>query len=225
MTNIKKTVNVWDWFVRIGHWTLVLAFFTAYLTEDDFLTLHVWAGYVVGIYVSLRILWGFVGSRYARFSSFLYAPAKIISYLHNLKAGLPQHYIGHNPAGGAMVMALLLSLSITTVTGLKLYAVEENEGPFAFMEQAADQFLAVSNPIAVANAESDDEYEEKQGKQRKKQSQEEKFWEEFHEIFANFTLLLVFIHIAGVVISSRIDKENLVKTMLTGKKEVDDTYQ
>lgn len=243
MATNKITVKVWDWLVRIGHWTLVLAFFTAYLTEDDFLTLHAWAGYVVGIYLCLRILWGFIGSQHARFRDFVYSPTKIIGYLRTLAAGKPQHYIGHNPAGGAMVLALLTSLIITTYTGLKLYAVEKNKGPLAFIEQNVGQIVSVISPITDAKAESDDDdFEEtgddndndediqginnddEQDKSGEVNEEEEEFWEKLHEFFANFTLILVLIHVSGVVISSRIDKENLVKTMITGNKEIDDSY-
>jgi cytochrome b len=225
----KKTVKVWDPLVRIGHWILVIAFFTAYLTEDDLLTQHVWAGYLVSIYVLVRLVWGVIGSRYARFGNFLYAPTKVFGYLKNLLAGKPQHYIGHNPAGGAMVAALLISLSGTAVTGMKLYAVEENAGPFAV---AAAQQISLHSVSLVdeANAEEDDEDDDEDkassglNTEHKVDKQAEEFWEELHETFANLTLLLVFLHILGVIVSSIIDKEKLVKAMWTGKKEIDDSY-
>jgi cytochrome b len=228
MTNDKRTLKVWDPLIRIGHWTLVMAFFTAYLTEDDFMTLHIWAGYTVGAYLLIRILWGFIGGKYARFSHFVYSPVKVVEYLKNLRIRKPQHYIGHNPAGGAMVIALLLSLSATAFTGLKLYAVEDNKGPFALSAKQAETQIQPFSLISVAKAEeSEDEGEEAELIDGKKEAdkQGEEYWEELHEIFANLTLLLVFLHILGVVVSSYIDKESLVKAMLTGKKDIDDTYQ
>jgi cytochrome b len=226
MINDKKTLKVWEPLIRIGHWTLVIAFFTAYFTEDDFMTLHAWAGYVVGAYLLIRILWGFVGGKYARFSNFVYSPVKIIGYLKNLITRKPQHYIGHNPAGGAMVIALLLSLSATALTGLKLYAVEDNKGPFAISAIQAETQIQAFSLISVAKAEEDeDEESELIDNEKEADKQGEAYWEELHEIFANLTLLLVFLHILGVAISSYIDKEKLVKAMLTGKKDIDDTYQ
>jgi cytochrome b len=230
MANDKKIVKVWGSLVRIGHWTLVVAFFTAYFTEDDFMILHVWAGYVVGSYVLIRVLWGFLGHKNARFSNFVYSPVKIFGYLKNLIARKPLHFIGHNPAGGVMVLALLLSLAGTTWTGLKLYAVEDNKGLLAISARPVQTPIQSVNLIPVAKAE--DNKGEDEGKEPglidKKHDvdkQGEAYWEELHENFANLTLLLIFLHIVGVIVSSYIDKENLVKAMLTGKKEIDDSYE
>ncbi|MGZ8935440.1 MAG: cytochrome b/b6 domain-containing protein [Methylobacter sp.] len=227
MTNDKKTLKVWDPLIRIGHWTLVIAFFTAYFTEDDFMALHMWAGYVVGAYLLTRILWGLVGRKYARFSNFVYSPVKIIGYLKNLITCKPQHYIGHNPAGGAMVVALLLSLAATTLTGLQLYAVEDNKGPLAISAKQAQTQIQFTSLIPMAKkVDNKDEGEASEliDNEHEIDKQGEEYWEELHEVFANLTLLLVFLHIFGVVVSSYIDKEKLVKAMLTGKKDIDDTY-
>ena len=128
MASTKNTIKVWDPVVRIGHWTLVLAFFTAYFTDDDFLDLHVWAGYVVGVVVCFRLIWGFVGTRHARFADFVKSPAAILRYMRDLKGKRSKGYIGHNPVGGAMIVALLLSLVVTVYSGTAHYAVEEHAG-------------------------------------------------------------------------------------------------
>lgn len=230
MTTTKQSVKVWGPVIRIGHWTLVLAFFTAYWTEDDFMSVHVWAGYVVSAYLVMRIAWGFVGEKHARFKDFVYSPARIVSYLKNLLARKPQHYLGHNPAGGAMVIALLLGLTGTALTGMKLYAIEDNKGPFAVSTGHAETPFQLISVVAAAKADEAKEGDE-DGKSESADVREggdkqgEAFWEELHEFFANSTLLLVLLHILGVVVSSRVDQENLVKAMLTGKKDVDDTDQ
>lgn len=230
MTNDKHTVTVWDPLIRIGHWTLVAAFFIAYFTEDDLLTQHVWAGYTVGVVVLVRILWGIVGSKNARFSNFVYSPARVLEYLKNLLARKPQHYIGHNPAGGAMVIALLVSLVGTTVTGLQLYAVEENKGPLALTAAAPGAATLSINLINDARAKENEEEDDEviaaaENSNHEVDKEAEEIWEEAHELFANLTLLLVLLHVAGVIASSMIDKEKLVKTMLTGKKDIDDSYR
>ena len=230
MTNDKRIVNVWDPLVRIGHWTLVIAFFTAYFTEDDLMEAHSWAGYTVAAIVLIRIVWGLVGSKHARFGDFIYAPSKVFAYLKNLLARKPQHYIGHNPAGGAMVIALLLSLGATTFTGMKLYAVEENEGPFAITAQQAQTHTDKASIISTANAKEEEDNDADEKSEGAKSGhvvdkQAEEYWEELHETFVNLTLLLVFLHIGGIIFSSIVDKEKLVKAMITGKKEIDDSYQ
>lgn len=127
--NVK--VKVWDIFVRSFHWTLVAAFAIAFVTEDDFMRLHVLAGYSIMILLFVRFIWGFIGTRYARFSSFVHSPRVVLNYLKDKLLRRSPRYIGHNPAGGAMIVALFASLILTCVSGLGLLAVEENAGPLA----------------------------------------------------------------------------------------------
>lgn len=116
----SATVTVWDRFVRVFHWGLVASFATAYLTGDELEELHVWAGYSAVALVSLRLGWGFVGTTYARFSQFVRSPASVLRYLSDIATGREARYIGHNPAGGAMVIALLAMLVGLGVTGILL---------------------------------------------------------------------------------------------------------
>jgi cytochrome b len=137
-----KLVKVWDPLVRIFHWTLVSAFFIAYLSEDDFLTVHVYAGYLIGGLLVFRLLWGLIGSRYARFSNFVKPPREVWAYVKSIFSQHPKRYLGHNPAGGAMVLALLLSLVMVTVSGIALYGIEESAGPMAASLSGAGEFWA-----------------------------------------------------------------------------------
>ncbi|MCW8841693.1 MAG: cytochrome b/b6 domain-containing protein [Gammaproteobacteria bacterium] len=207
----ENEIKVWDPLVRIFHWTLVVAFFTAYFTEDEWLDIHVLAGYTVAGLIAFRLVWGFVGTKHARFSDFVFSPLTTLNYLKDLFALRAKRYIGHNPAGGAMVITLLLALAGTTLTGMKLYAVEENAGPFA-----AVQIENVS-PISSAVADDDDDEYGEHGEGHGEGDEE--LWEELHEFFANFTLLLVFLHVAGVVVSSFAHGENLPRAMVTGRKK------
>jgi cytochrome b len=220
MNTSTKTVNVWDPLVRIGHWTLVIAFFAAYFTEDDFLTQHVWAGYVVGSVVLIRIIWGFIGSKHAKFKDFIYAPSDIYTYLKVLISRKPQRYFGHNPAGGLMVFALLLSLCATTYTGIALYAAEKNAGPLAGIVANNDKAMPKASIIPTAYADEDGDEDKNEQANFSVNEADEAFWEGLHEFFVNFTLLLIALHFGGVLLSSYVDKENLIKAMLTGHKEV-----
>lgn len=200
-------VRVWDPLVRLFHWTLVAAFIIAYVTGEEDSLVHIYAGYYILGLLVFRIIWGFVGTRYARFSDFIYSPRRTVQYLKGMFSGKPEHFLGHNPAGGWMIVMLLVSLALTTWTGLKYYGLE-GHGPLA----AGNVEVAL---IAPAYAD-DDEHEghEMNGEH----SPDEEFWEELHEFFANFTVLLIVIHIAGVVVASRLHGENLARAMVTGRK-------
>ncbi len=125
-------IKVWDPVVRIFHWMLVAAFFTAYfITEDGFLWLHTWAGYLVLGLVVLRVIWGFIGTRYARFSNFVTTPPAALHYLWEEITGRARRYLGHNPAGAAMIFAILVFLLLATLSGIVLYAADEGAGPLA----------------------------------------------------------------------------------------------
>jgi cytochrome b len=190
----ESKVRVWDPFVRFGHWALVAAFVVAYLSEGEPRAVHTAAGYVVAAYVVLRIVWGFVGTANARFSSFLVSPVAGLRYLAALLGGRAARHVGHSPAGAWMIVLLLLSLAATTVAGLALYAVHDGAGPLA-------SFVA---PALQGAGLPEDPREE--------------FWEELHELFGNLSLLLVVLHVAGVIVASRVHKENLVRAMVTGEK-------
>ena len=213
-----NTIRVWDPIVRIGHWTLVLSFFVAYFTEDDLLTQHVWAGYVVGTVVCIRLIWGLVGSKHARFSDFVRSPAATFSHLGDLIRHRAKRYIGHNPAGGAMIVALLIGLSGTICSGLVLYAIEENAGPLAGWvaeNKTSAPLLAI---ISTARADDDDSDDDRE---HHEDEAAEEYWEEVHELFTNIMLLLIALHVAGVLYSGYVEKENLVKAMITGRKRID----
>jgi cytochrome b len=136
-----KLVKVWDLPLRIFHWLLVIGFSVAYLTEEELLTIHVWAGYLVLGLLIFRILWGFIGNDYARFSSFLCSPVKSYAYVKDAIALKSERYLGHNPAGAAMIVLLIASLLMTVISGLVVYAADQNLGPLAGMIATSNEKL------------------------------------------------------------------------------------
>jgi len=128
---MQDKILVWDLPLRIFHWLLVIAFTVAYASEDKWLTVHVWAGYLIMALLVFRFIWGFTGGHYARFKQFLCKPAKSIRYLKEVNALTAKRYIGHNPAGALMIVLMLTSLLLTCLSGLAVYAADQSAGPFA----------------------------------------------------------------------------------------------
>ena len=201
-------VKVWDPVVRLFHWSLVGAFAIAYASGDDFEGLHVVAGYAVAGLIGLRVIWGVVGTRHARFTDFVTGPAEARSYLRSLLAGRPRHYAGHNPLGGWMILALLLVVAAACWSGLEAYA-DEGKGP-----------LASPGAVLVTPALADDDrHRTGAGESPRKRSGGHGFWEEFHEVLAHLALGLVVLHVLGALVASALHRENLVKAMITGYKQ------
>lgn len=171
---MKQRILVWDLPTRLFHWLLAASFTGAFLTAESerWRDVHVVLGYTMIGLIAFRVIWGFIGTRYARFTSFAFSPSKTFAYVRSLFSGQPQHYVGHNPAGSWVIYALL---ALGTLTGLSGYAT----------------------------------YNELGGE----------WLEELHEGLANSMLALVFVHVAGVLVSSLLHRENLVQSMIHGYKE------
>ena len=134
----QDEVKVWDPFVRIFHWLLVLSFMITWLSGEDLASLHVWAGYAVTGLVLLRLVWGIIGTRHARFSDFVYRPAEVRSFLRDTLHLRAKRYLGHNPAGGAMILLMLVSLLLVSITGIAVYGLETGAGPLAMLAGAPE---------------------------------------------------------------------------------------
>jgi cytochrome b len=110
-------IRVWDPFVRLFHWSLALSVATAWLSPEEWGWAHEPAGYVAGALIVARVFWGFMGDRYAVFSEFVRPPSTIVAYLITIFSGTERRYLGHNPAGGAMIVILLVAIVATAATG------------------------------------------------------------------------------------------------------------
>lgn len=114
---MAATVKIWDPFVRAFHWSLVASFAVAWLTAEDVRVLHEWAGYAAGALIGLRLVWGIMGTRYARFRQFIRSPGTVAAYLRDIATGREARYLGHNPAGGLMILALLATMAAVAASG------------------------------------------------------------------------------------------------------------
>jgi cytochrome b len=193
-------VRVWDPLVRVFHWGLVAAFATAWLTADEVQPVHEIAGYTVAGLVAFRLIWGLVGSRHARFARFVKGPGETFAYLGDMVRGTERRYLGHNPAGAAMILALLVTLSGTAFTGW-------------LMEEPDRLAMLPAAPNVVAAAWADDD-----GDERGEGGEAEGPLKEVHETLANLMLLLAALHVGGVVLASFRHHENLARAMVTGDK-------
>ena len=210
----QQSVQVWDPFVRVFHWSLVVAFLAAYFVEPEGsnLAVHVWAGYAVGGLVVLRIIWGFIGPKHARFSDFLFGPFAALRYLFSILGGNSKRYLGHSPAGAWMVFALLTGLSATVISGMSYYGQAENKGPLGAVFAETKGATAATGPALADEENSDDD-----AAARPDDDEDERL-EELHEVFANLTLVLALLHIGGVILASFAHHENLARAMITGRK-------
>jgi cytochrome b len=174
-TGGKARALVWDAPVRVFHWLMVFSFAGASLTADSerWRLLHVTLGYTMAGLVGFRLVWGFVGTRYARFAHFVRGPAAAVRYLASLLRGTPEPHVGHNPAGAWAIVALLLLTLGVCATGWIVY----NDPGGDWLEDA-------------------------------------------HEAVATLMLAVVAVHVSGVVVGSRLHRENLVASMVTGRKAV-----
>jgi cytochrome b len=140
-----RKVLIWDAPVRVFHWLMVLSFAGAYLTAESerWRLAHVTLGYTMAGLVAFRVLWGWVGTRHARFSSFVHGPAAIARYLRGLVSGRPEPHAGHNPAGALAIVALLGMTLVVTAAGWATYNEVGGHGLEELHEGAANVMLGI----------------------------------------------------------------------------------
>ena len=139
-----SSIKVWDPFVRLSHWVLAVSFLLAFFTHEDVGPVHVISGYIALGTAALRILWGFVGPRHARFSDFVCHPKMAAGYLFDLLLFRAKRYIGHSPAGGLMVVALLAAILVCGITGVLI----EDAG-MEFLEEPHEFFSDLGMLLVV----------------------------------------------------------------------------
>lgn len=173
--DVFTRVRIWDLPTRVFHWSLALSFFGAYLLAESERVrhLHVMFGYTVIALVVFRLIWGFLGTRYARFRSFAFGPRAVVDHLKGLaRRDVPGH-TGHTPAGSWAIWLMLLLALVTAVSG------------YLYFNEIGGETM-----------------------------------EELHEVAANAWLFVVFVHVAGVIVSSVAERQNLARAMVTGYKKL-----
>ena len=139
------SVKVWDWPVRVFHWTLAASVIGAYVTgeSEDFERLHHTLGWVAAGLIAFRVVWGLVGTRYARFNEFIRGPAQVWAYIKSLRSGQPQHFVGHNPVGAVAVILLMGLTALSIYTGWLALAEDAAEWLEEAHEIAANTLITV----------------------------------------------------------------------------------
>jgi cytochrome b len=170
---IPAWIQVWDPFVRIFHWTLVLSCFLDLFLLEGGEKPHNYIGYAAAALVGMRVVWGVIGSRHARFVDFVPTPSRLLDYLWALSRGREPRHLGHNPAGGVMILGLLAVVLALGITGWMT---------------TLDHFWGAE------------------------------WLEELHEAFADALLVMVLLHAGAAVLESFRHRENLIWSMVTGKK-------
>ena len=141
----NTTVKVWDWPVRVFHWTLAASVLGAFVTgeNEDFERLHQTLGWVAAGLIAFRVVWGLIGTRYARFREFVRGPAQVWAYVKSVRSGQPQHFVGHNPVGAIAVIVLMVLVSLSVYTGWLLTADDVAEWLEDAHEIAANTLITV----------------------------------------------------------------------------------
>lgn len=139
----ETKARVWDLPTRVFHWSLAASFTAAWLTAESerWRDIHVVAGYTLAGLIAFRVVWGLIGSRYARFSSFVFPPSRLVAYLKSLFSGTPEHHLGHNPAGGLAIVALLVLGATVAASGYATYQEVGGEWLEELHEGAANAML------------------------------------------------------------------------------------
>jgi cytochrome b len=185
---------VWDPFVRIFHWALAAIVIVDWITDNP-RWVHIGLGYTAVVLIILRVIWGFMGREHARFANFIAGPGAVFVYLAGLIRFSSKRYLGHSPAGGAMIVALLLMVGMTCVTGMWNEAQDQGTG---LLSGAVEK---VQRPPRLPG-----------------QPRQQLMSKQVHETVANITMLLVVLHVCGVVLGSVVHRENLLLSMITGRK-------
>jgi cytochrome b len=182
-----QRIKIWDLPVRLFHWSIVVLIAAAWVTQEfNLMDWHVWCGYAILTLLLFRVIWGFVGSDTARFTRFLKSPIAALRHLAHLRRREEDREIGHNAAGGWMVLVMLALLGVQAGTGLFSNDDGNTEGPLMHL---------------VDKEQSD-------------------WLSKIHALNFNLILAVIVLHVLAIVAYAMLKRQNLVRPMLTGRKDM-----
>lgn len=196
---------LWDPVVRVTHWGIAVSVLANGALDEGGSLVHVSLGWLVLALLVLRLVWGVLGPREARFSAFPPNPVAALRHLRQLASGKVRHYPSHNPAGAMMAYAFWACLALVTVTGLVM------TGGATPMQVADEKAAVASGDWSALIRESDGESSDGDNSLRHTA-------EEVHEVVANLLLILAALHVAGVFVEARAMRRDLVAPMVLGTR-------
>ena len=241
MSNILQRHKVWDRTTRIFHWvnavTVVALLLIGLLIMNTKMfgiqgdakillkSIHVYVGYIFVINLAWRLIWGFIGSYYARWRQILplgkdYLHA-LKSYLCSLRSGKRQQYLGHNPAARVIVSLFFILLSLQAITGLVLASTDLYMPPFGGY---VAEWVTEGDPVRLKELKPGDKTRVVESAYKEMRSFRGPFIE-IHEFGFYALTILIVLHIIGVIVTEIKEKNGLISAMITGEKILDDEPQ
>lgn len=194
----------WDPLLRLAHWGLAAVVLANQVFTKAGGSVHVALGWAGMALLILRLIWGLVGPREARFASFPPNPLAALRHMAGLMRGRVGHYPSHNPAGALMAYALWACLAVIILTGLAMNSASP------MVQAELEAAVAAGDWSMVGKAEEEDDeagFALVNGE----------VFEEVHEVAANLIVFLAFLHVAGVLVESRVMGRNLLRPMLLAR--------
>lgn len=214
MTSELSAARRWDPLVKITHWGVAAIVVTNALIVGEGSIAHIWAGYTLAALLMLRLLWGVVGTRNARFSAFPPSPSRAFAHISAIRQGRHEKHSSHNPLGALMAYALWVCLGVIIASGIA-------------MAGAPPSIDASTTPAEIISGEAhedehgdSDDYGEYRddGEEEEREDEGEELLEEVHEAAVNLLYLLILLHIGGVAFETARSGRRVVTAMLPGGK-------
>ena len=199
----------WDPLVKVTHWGIVAAIIGNALITEEGSGWHIWVGYGLAGRLALRLLWGLMGPKEARFSAFPPSFTRAFAHVREIRQGIVKPHHSHNPLGALMVYAIWACLLVIIISGIAM-----SGPPPANPAQAQEAHEALNIAPAVKNAEEEEEEEQEGVGQGAEAGETEDMMEEVHEVAVNILYLLIALHIAGVIFETRRSGPHIARAML-----------